>query len=83
SAGAGLQVTWDNQGWVQSSGGVLRGEVGAGDQIPGVAEASAHVSGDLLVSGRSSGPAVSGSATAGYSASAGGISYAPSVSFGG
>lgn len=83
SAGAGLQVTWDNQGWVQSSGGVVRGEFGAGDQIPGVAEASAHVSGDLLVSGRSSGPAVSGSATAGYSASAGGISYAPSVSFGG
>ncbi len=83
SAGAGLQVTWDNQGWVQSSGGVVRGEAGAEAGVSGVADASAHASGDLLVSARNTGPAVSGSGTMGGSVDSPGVSFAPSVSFGG
>ncbi len=82
SASAGLQVTWDNDGWVQSSGGAIRGELGGAANIPGV-DASAHLSGDLLISGQQSGPALSGSAGAGATLSGPGVNFAPSVSFGG
>ena len=82
SASAGLQVTWDNAGWVQSSGGAIHGEAGGAANIPGV-DASAHVSGDLLISGRQTGPAASGSVGAGATLSGPGVNFAPSVNFGG
>jgi hypothetical protein len=71
SGTGGLQVTWNNGGWVQSAGGVLSGTAG----IDGVAQ----VSGDLFINGQQTGPALSGSVGANTPA----FGFAPSVNFGG
>ena len=66
----GLQVTWDNGGWVQSSGAAASGEAGV--------DGLAHMSGDVTL-----GAGQNGSLAGTGSASVPGFGFAPSVSFGG
>jgi hypothetical protein len=70
SGQVGLQVTWDQGGWVQSSG--LSASGGAG--VDGLA----HLSGDLAL-----GAGNNGSLSGGASASVPAFGFAPGVSFGG
>ncbi len=71
SYAAGMQVTWDQGGWVKGAGPTISGEAG----IDGVA----HMSGELMTNGLSQGPTFQG--TVGGSVPR--LGFAPSVSFGG
>jgi Flp pilus assembly protein TadD len=72
SGSLGIEVTWDNQGWIKGAGPAA------------TAEASSFgmsASGDAMLNVRSSGPLLQGQA--GASASLGPMTFAPSTSFGG
>src|SRR5262249_19114466 len=73
SYSAGMQVTWDQGGWVKGAGPAL---TASAEDLNGIV----HVSGELMANGLSNGgPTLQGS----LSGSIPSLSVAPSVSFGG